>query len=90
MENNSEIITDIGQLVSWLAQGEKPQKNWRIGTEHEKFLFHKKDLKPVAYNEVNGIRDVLNKLCSTIGSKAIPIMEGTNIGLRRGLDRVAN
>ena len=59
--------------------------------------FFIKNLKPVAYNEVNGIRDVLNKLCSTIGSKAIPIMEGTNIigltdgeGVRYLWNRVAN
>jgi glutamate--cysteine ligase len=48
MGNHSTIIKDVGQLVEWLAKGEKPAVDWRIGTEHEKFLFHRDSLRPVA------------------------------------------
>ena len=48
MGNHSTIIKDVGQLVEWLAKGEKPASDWRIGTEHEKFLFHRDSLRPVA------------------------------------------
>ena len=36
-------------LVAWIAAGSKPAERWRIGTEHEKFLFHTDTLRPVPY-----------------------------------------
>jgi len=35
------------ELVAWIAAGSKPKERWRIGTEHEKFLFHTDSLGPV-------------------------------------------
>ena len=55
MGNHSTIIKDVGQLVEWLAKGEKPAADWRIGTEHEKFLFHRDSLRPVAYDGDSGV-----------------------------------
>ena len=34
---------DIGQMIGWIAGGETPADSWKIGTEHEKFLFHEQD-----------------------------------------------
>ena len=85
MGNHSTIIKDVGQLVEWLAKGEKPAADWRIGTEHEKFLFHRDSLRPVAYDGDSGIEAVLNVLCKVIGDKATPIIEkGKIIGLKDG------
>lgn len=37
--SRGEIVESKRQLVDWIASGEKPREQWRIGTEHEKFLF---------------------------------------------------
>jgi glutamate--cysteine ligase len=85
MGHNTTPITDKSQLMAWLAAGEKPRGDWRIGTEHEKFLFHLDELAPVAYDGPTGIREVLRALCREIGDAASPIMEGENIiGLKDG------
>ena len=85
MGNHSTIIKDVGQLVEWLAKGEKPAVDWRIGTEHEKFLFHRDSLRPVAYDGDSGVEAMLNALCKVIGDKATPIIEkGKIIGLKDG------
>ena len=36
-------------LVGWIAVGEKPKADFRLGTEHEKFPFYRADLAPVPY-----------------------------------------
>ena len=85
MGNHSTIIKDVGQLVEWLAKGEKPAADWRIGTEHEKFLFHRENLRPVAYDGDSGVEAMLHALCKVIGDKATPIIEkGKIIGLKDG------
>ncbi|MCB1970598.1 MAG: glutamate--cysteine ligase [Geminicoccaceae bacterium] len=58
-EGQGEPITDRRQLVEYFEQGCKPKADWRIGTEHEKFGFHKDTLRPLAYDEPGGIRDLL-------------------------------
>ena len=35
-------------LKTWMEAGSKPIEQWRIGTEHEKFGFHAKDLTPLS------------------------------------------
>jgi len=49
-------------LLKWFADGAKPKENWKIGTEHEKFVFHKDNLERVGYFGKSGISDLLNKL----------------------------
>ena len=85
MGSHSTIIKDVEQLVEWLAKGAKPAADWRIGTEHEKFLFHRDSLRPVAYHGDSGVEAMLNALCKAIGDKATPIIEkGKIIGLKDG------
>ena len=43
-------IESRDELVGWLAEGEKPDSAFRLGTEHEKFPFYLSDLAPVPYN----------------------------------------
>ena len=43
-------------LIAWIAAGSKPAERWRIGTEHEKFLFHTDTLRPVPYAGPRGVR----------------------------------
>ena len=42
-------IENKQQLIDYIASGNKPQSEWRIGTEHEKFVFCEDSQKPVPY-----------------------------------------
>ncbi|MEM8663728.1 MAG: glutamate--cysteine ligase [Pseudomonadota bacterium] len=73
-------IEDRAQLVDWLAAGEKPPADFRIGTEHEKFAFCLKKLTPVPYEGDNGIGAILKGMERLTGWE--PISEkGAIIGL---------
>ncbi len=39
-------------LISELENGCKPITKWKIGTEHEKFAYDKKSLKPIQYEKI--------------------------------------
>ncbi len=45
-----EPITDRRQLVEYIASGSKPRDSWRIGTEHEKFIFDRESLRRAPYD----------------------------------------
>jgi len=70
---------DVGQMIAWIADGETPVGEQKIGTEHEKFLFHRHDLAPVAYEGEAGIGALLGRLLTELGPGAEPIMEKGNI-----------
>jgi glutamate--cysteine ligase len=55
-------ITDRRQLVEYLEAGAKPASQWRIGTEHEKFVFRREDHRPAPYDGPRGIRALLKGL----------------------------
>jgi glutamate--cysteine ligase len=57
--SSGEPITSKRQLVEYLAAGNKPPSAWRIGTEHEKFVFRLSDLRRVPYEGRDGIRTLL-------------------------------
>jgi glutamate--cysteine ligase len=65
------------ELVEWIAAGCKPRSAWRIGTEHEKFVFHTDTLGPVPYDGPRGIRALMQALIDRYGWQ--PILEGDNI-----------
>ena len=69
-------VTDKRQLVEYLAAGCKPRAEWRIGTEHEKFIFRRADLHPVPYEGDSGIRAILEKL-QRFGWQ--PVLDGENM-----------
>src|SRR5690606_31029899 len=55
-------ITERAQLVDYVASGEKPPADWRIGTEHEKFGFRLDDLRPPTWEGERGIGALLEGL----------------------------
>ena len=65
------------ELIAWIAAGSKPAERWRIGTEHEKFLFYTDTLRPVPYEGPRGVRALMQGLIDRFGWQ--PIMEGDNI-----------
>jgi glutamate--cysteine ligase len=52
-------ITHKSQLIDYIAAGCRKPEDWRIGTEHEKFVFHLETLRPVDYEGDRGIRALL-------------------------------
>jgi glutamate--cysteine ligase len=49
-------------LLAPFIKGEKPKHAWRIGTEHEKFVYRRDDHRAPSYDEPGGIRDLLMAL----------------------------
>src|SRR5258706_816400 len=64
-------------LVAWLEAGSKPRSQFRIGTEHEKFVFRVDGLHPVSYEGHRGIRTLLEGMQHLLGWE--PIVEAGNI-----------
>ncbi|GFS37144.1 glutamate-cysteine ligase [Actinidia rufa] len=72
-------------LVGYLASGCKPKEKWRIGTEHEKFGFEIKTLRPMKYEQ---IAELLNGIAERFDWDKI--MEGDNIiGLKQGKQSIS-
>jgi glutamate--cysteine ligase len=69
-------ITDKRQLVEYHAAGSKPPTAWRIGTEHEKFVFRHSDLRRAPYEGPDGIGALLQGMLR-FGWE--PVREGDNI-----------
>ncbi|MCW3846207.1 glutamate--cysteine ligase [Sphingomonas sp. LB-2] len=82
--SNAAVIEDRSQLISYFARGEKPKERWRIGTEHEKFVFWKDGShRAPSYEEPGGIHALLIGL-TKYGWK--PVYEGDNIIALSGED----
>ena len=73
---SDEPITGKAQLVEFLEQGNKPREAWRIGTEHEKFVFDQITLRPIPYEGERGIRWLLQGLADLCWQ---PVEENGNL-----------
>lgn len=80
-QSDPTLIGSRAELIAWIEAGEKPEADFRLGTEHEKFPFHRDDLSPVPYDGARGgIRRMLDGMSWLLGWE--PIMEGDHpIGL---------
>ena len=75
-------------LTDYFFRGIKSKTNLKIGVEHEKFILNTNTLKPLSYEEHNGIKEILEKL-TTIGW--IPLYDDnkqTIIALKRGKEAI--
>jgi glutamate--cysteine ligase len=70
------VIESREDLLAPFAAGEKPKDGWRIGTEHEKFVYRRDDHRAPSYDEPGGIRDLLMAL-TEYGWQ--PVEEGGNV-----------
>ena len=80
---NDPVIETRDQLIAAIAKGEKPKDRWRIGTEHEKFVYCRNDHHAPSYDEPGGIRDLLLALTEFGWS---PIEEGGKVIAMAGPD----
>jgi len=84
IDESAPRIHSKRELVERLEGGAKPASQWRIGTEHEKFGFIEKTLKPLPYDGPASIRKLLEGMSKQFGWT--PILEGENIiGGKKGL-----
>ena len=58
-DSASPLIESRDDLLSIFSGGEKPADRWRIGTEHEKFVYRLDDHRAPSWEEPGGIRDLL-------------------------------
>jgi glutamate--cysteine ligase len=81
--SNDPVIENITQLVEPMVEGEKPKDRWRIGTEHEKFVYCTTDHHAPSYDEPGGIKDLLLAM-REFGWK--PVEEGGKVIAMAGAD----
>ncbi|MBF0192803.1 MAG: glutamate--cysteine ligase [Magnetococcales bacterium] len=69
MVDQAEPITPLRKedLIAWMEKGCKPRRDWRVGTEHEKFGFYKKDQRPIPYAGPNGVEALLLEMSKRFG-----------------------
>lgn len=80
---DSPPIESRADLLSVFEGGEKPPEDWRIGTEHEKFVYRVEDHRAPSYDEKGGIRDLLMGL-TDFGWN--PVIENGNVIALTGAD----
>src|SRR3954465_12271629 len=76
-------IESRGDLLSPFLNGEKPKEAWRIGTEHEKFVYRRADHRAPSYDEPGGISDLLHAM-TEFGWE--PVEEGGKVIALSGKD----
>jgi glutamate--cysteine ligase len=86
-EADATPITSVRQLADFIAAGCKPREQFRIGTEHEKFGFRRRDFAPPAYDaqppDGGTIRALLEGMVRN-GSGQPILDRGNPIGLKQG------
>src|SRR6476619_3246798 len=82
-DSASPLIESRDDLLSVFAGGAKPAERWRIGTEHEKFVYRLEDHRAPSWDEPGGIRDLLNGL-TEFGWE--PVLENGKIIALKGTD----
>ncbi len=76
-------IESRADMIGFFSGGEKPRERWRIGTEHEKFVYRTADCAAPSYDEPGGIRDLLMAM-TRFGWE--PVYEGDNVIALAGSD----
>ena len=83
--DRDQIITSEKDLIRWFFMNEKLEEDYRIGTEHEKFIFSMENYKPAPYFGNKGIKQILELLKSDADWS--PIIENGNIIGLKSKDR---
>ena len=75
-------------LTEYFFRGIKSKTNLKIGVEHEKFILNKNTLKPLSYEEQNGIKEILEKLTTIGWTPLYDDNKQTIIALKRGKEAI--
>jgi glutamate--cysteine ligase len=82
-DGEDPFIESREDLIEVFAGGEKPPEDWRIGTEHEKFVYRTADHGAPSYEEKGGIHTLLIGL-TKFGWE--PVHEGEHVIALAGPD----
>ena len=82
-DSASPPIESRDDLLSVFVGGQKPREQWRIGTEHEKFVYRLADHRAPSWEEPGGIRDLLMGL-TEFGWE--PVLENGKVIALKGKD----
>src|SRR6476469_523000 len=82
-DSASPPIENRDDLLAVFSGGEKPAERWRIGTEHEKFVYRCADHRAPSWEEPSGIRDLLLGL-TEFGW--VPVLENGKVVALKGED----
>ena len=64
------MIISKEQIIDYFKSGIKENKNFKVGIEHEKFLYDKKDNKRISYSKIKEMFTALLEFgCNTILEK---------------------
>jgi glutamate--cysteine ligase len=80
---DNQPIESRADLIAVFEKGCKPQADWRIGTEHEKFVYRTADHRAPSYDEPGGIRDLLMAMTEFGWT---PVEENGNVIALEGAD----
>ncbi|MBK47727.1 MAG: glutamate--cysteine ligase [Pelagibacteraceae bacterium] len=58
----NKILRNKNEIIEYFEKGSKPKKFWKIGTEHEKFIYNLNNLEPINYHGKNGIKSLFKSL----------------------------
>ncbi len=79
-------------MAGWFAAGAKPCAAFRVGAEHEKFVFRTADHRPVPYEGVDGVKALMEGLMrfgwaptTELGADGSEVL----IGLNRGMENIS-
>lgn len=64
-------IESLDDLVAYFRSGEKPDPEWRVGTEHEKLGLYEAELAPVPFDGERGIAALLARIADVDDWKPI-------------------
>ena len=84
--SSAPAVGHVRELVEWLEAGCKPPAGWRIGTEHEKFVYVAGRCERAPYDGPAGIRAVLDQLAT--GEWERVEETGRVVGLRKARQSV--
>jgi glutamate--cysteine ligase len=70
---STKHVESRSELVEYLESGCKPESNWKLGTEHEKFGYTLNDLAPLPYEGERSIHAILTGLAERYAWQ--PVME---------------
>ncbi len=80
MPTDNSLIESKAQLVEFLETDSKPDRStWRIGSEHEKFIFHRDSHGPLSYFGEDGKAGIRDVLLAFVSRGWLPVEEDGNI-----------
>ena len=82
-KSRGEPIAGKHQLVEYIEQGNKPPAQWRIGTEHEKFVYRLETLRRMPMRS-RGASVLCSTACTRYGWE--PVLENGKVIALTGTD----